>query len=272
MTDYAQTNIQLYNQLRRAGSAEADLRRIHAAYELAVSLFAGQLRPNHKPFLAHLVGTASILLAHAASADVAAAGLLHSAYSHGEFGDGSRGVKLFKQRSVRRAVGEECESLVADYATFPWNPAQFEELLAGPMLATTAIRDVILVRLADLLEEYLDEGLSYSPRKRLPVDATSPGTRRDGVVRLASALGRDRLAAELRAALDPAVLSETPSFLCGSHQASLVVAPRSHRLKLFVRLRRFYGRYRRKLARRIRHRPASQTVAPIRNGSLRSAE
>src|SRR5207244_4190438 len=120
LMSYSQTNIQLYGQLFQADWPDADLRGVQAAYELAMSLFAGHFRPNHKPFLAHLVGTASILATHGADSTSVAAGLLHSAYSHGEFGDGSRGMTSAKRRTVRRAVGDPCESLIARYTSFRW--------------------------------------------------------------------------------------------------------------------------------------------------------
>ncbi len=58
---YAQTNIQLYEQLLAARWSAADIVPARAAYELAMRIFAGHFRPSHKPFLAHLVGVASIL-------------------------------------------------------------------------------------------------------------------------------------------------------------------------------------------------------------------
>src|SRR5262245_50211616 len=99
---YAQTNIQLYTQLLREGRGEQDLRVVHAAYELAMSLFAGQVRPNHRTFLSHVVAVSSILAESGADATIIAAGLLHSAYLLGEFGDGTRGVKEHKRRRIRR--------------------------------------------------------------------------------------------------------------------------------------------------------------------------
>ena len=102
MNSYAQTNIQLYGQLFEANWADADLRRVHAAYGLAMKIFAGHFRPNRKPFLSHLVGVGSILATHGGEASVVAAGMLHSAYSHGEFGDGGRGMTSAKRQEVRR--------------------------------------------------------------------------------------------------------------------------------------------------------------------------
>jgi hypothetical protein len=61
MYPFAQTNLQLFHQLRNAGYDEADLVCIHQAYQLACQVFTGFFRGSGKPFIAHLVGTASIL-------------------------------------------------------------------------------------------------------------------------------------------------------------------------------------------------------------------
>ena len=46
MHDYAQTNIQLYNQLRRGCYSELELERIRNAYDLAIVLFSGHFDEN----------------------------------------------------------------------------------------------------------------------------------------------------------------------------------------------------------------------------------
>ena len=118
---YAQTNIRLYRQLDERGYAPDDVGAVGRAYELALRLFTCVYRGSGKPFLAHAVGTASILASLRARMPVIAAGLLHAAYTHGEFGNGWRGVSPPKRREVRRAVGEEVESLVARYTELAWH-------------------------------------------------------------------------------------------------------------------------------------------------------
>src|SRR4051812_50130353 len=87
---YAQTNLQLYAQLRRAGAAEQDLALVRAGYDLAMHLCPASFRGSGKPLLAHLVGTASILAAMDQSARVVTAGGLHAGFFFGGFG-GARG-------------------------------------------------------------------------------------------------------------------------------------------------------------------------------------
>ena len=61
MKNYAQTNLQLYTQLRRAGYSNDRLALVRSGYDLALRLCTASFRGSGKPLLAHLVGTASIL-------------------------------------------------------------------------------------------------------------------------------------------------------------------------------------------------------------------
>lgn len=244
----AQTNIQLYNQLRQAGWADADLRQVHAGHQLAMTIFAGHFRPNQKPFLAHLVGVASILASGGADATVVTAGLLHSAYSHGEFGDGSRGVTARKRREVGRAIGVACEALIARYADLSWTPSQITALSAHIETLSTADRNVARIRLADLLEDHLDAGLQYSPNKRLAGDSAMEPAWPESAVKLAAALGHYDLAAELGRVLSVRGLAQPPDFLRGPQPGSFVMAPASHGVRTTVRLGRLYRRWLAKLA------------------------
>jgi (p)ppGpp synthase/HD superfamily hydrolase len=245
----AQTNIQLYNQLLRAGSREADLRLIHAGYQLAASLFTGHFRPNQKVFLAHLVGTASILAVHGAEAETTAAGLLHSAYSHGEFGDGSRGIAERKRERVKSVLGPTCEALIARYSSPDCDlsalATRFSE--GGPL--SSAERSVAFIKLADVLEDHCDLGMGYAPNKRLPATAGSETAWCEMVTRLATGLGHATLAIELQDAFNPADEIAIPDFLCESRDGSYLIAPLSHRMRATVRLARFRSRWKSNLAR-----------------------
>jgi len=116
----AQTNVQLYEELRASGMVEAQLVRVRDACGLATRLVSGQYRASGKPFICHLVGTASILAAHGAGLETVLAGLLHSAYACGEFGDGLRGVTPAERAVVRAGVGPATESIVAAYRGLHW--------------------------------------------------------------------------------------------------------------------------------------------------------
>ena len=59
---YAQSNLQLFNQLIANGYSESELVCVVNAYKLIMNLFTGIFRSSGKTFLAHLIGTASVLV------------------------------------------------------------------------------------------------------------------------------------------------------------------------------------------------------------------
>jgi len=80
--ELCQTRSDLLDLALRRGYVAAELRVIDAALDLARTLSSGGYRPCGRPFLNHLVGTASALVRYGFRAETVAAGLLHSAYSH----------------------------------------------------------------------------------------------------------------------------------------------------------------------------------------------
>jgi len=197
---FAQTNLQLYAQLADLAYPEGDLAMVARCYELSMALFPGTYRASGKSFLAHLVGTAGIVAALRARAPVVAAGLLHAAYTHGEFGNGWLGVSDAKRTRVRAAVGPEIEDLVARYTAFRWARATIPAIRARLDAMTALERDVLLIRLANELEDHLDLGILYSgdaPRRLRFIREDLPAA-----VEMARRLGHPGLAESLAAAFD----------------------------------------------------------------------
>src|SRR5689334_11953708 len=115
---YAQTNIQLFNQAVCEGYSPDDIALFARAYRFSLPLFSGRFRASGKTFFAHLVGTASVLASLQLDAAVVTAGLLHAAYTHGDFGDGGLGITETRRADVRAAVGASAEQHVARYTSF----------------------------------------------------------------------------------------------------------------------------------------------------------
>ncbi|NJP10990.1 MAG: hypothetical protein HC866_17180 [Leptolyngbyaceae cyanobacterium RU_5_1] len=162
MHSYAQTNIQLLNQLRQNGYSTSELLCIANAYGLAMQLFTGRFRPSGKPFTAHLVGTASILGHLHASSELIAAGLLHAAYSHGDFGGiGKRGISVVKREQVKRVIDEKIEEYIARYTALLWTADTIPAIHNHLYKLDDIDRNVVLMRLANELEERLDLGILY---------------------------------------------------------------------------------------------------------------
>jgi len=161
MTPYANTSIELFNQLSNEGYTPEDLGLIVKTYELARHLFTGRVLVNGKDFIAHVVRAASILGSLHTSAPVVAAGLIHNAYGKGDFGYGKRGISNAKRRLVRKTLGQEVEAYIAGFAAIKWNEQTFslirDELESGDQV----YRYVVLLHLADHFEHNLDYGILY---------------------------------------------------------------------------------------------------------------
>src|SRR5262249_49091917 len=203
---YAQTNIQLFNQLRDGGYSQKDIALIRDAYELAMELFGGRFQASGKPFIAHVVGTASILAWLRVSAPVVAAGLLHNAYEHGDFGVVRRNATPGKRRKVRRLLGDEVEEYVASFAALHWQCPTVQFALDDPERLNLLHRHVLSIRLADYLDHLLDlDLLYYSPSVRRY--CADQGTT---AIWLAESFKLEWLAAELKEAIRDIESAELP--------------------------------------------------------------
>ena len=199
----AQTNLQLYAQLEPSQRPAAA-----AAYELAAQLFSGQFRASGKTFLAHLVGTASILAGQGRPIEEISAGLLHAAYDNGDFGAGSKG----RRDEVRGVIGELAESYLDAYSGLPWDPDRY------PSSDSSVEQAVLMIRVANELEDVLDDSLAWVGPQR----AAKIMSRLEPTARLAERLGQPALAEALRRIQPPAAgVTNRP-------ESSYTVAPRTY--------------------------------------------
>ena len=237
MRRYAQTNLELYAQLRAEGYADSAQERVVRAYTLATQLFAGLHRASGKVFVAHLVGTASVLAEARARIPVVLAGLLHAAYTHAEFGDGWRGVTAAKRARLRTVVGEEAEGLVERYTRFRWPGEGLPRLRAALAGLDEADRDVVLMRLANELDDHLDLGILYHEDAERRRDLLEPLAI---CVDLARDLEQDRLAEALSVTFAECRSAEVPPAMRSpGARGSFLLAPSSHRPTLRIMLARW---------------------------------
>ena len=157
---FAQTNVQLFNQMRAAGYPTHDLEAVRAGYDAASVLFASRFRPSGKTFLAHLVGTASVLAAYGAHGPLITAGLLHASYTRGGFpGESGRDYDA-QRRWLGRRVGTLAEAIIHEYTRLDqaWITHVVEsDIDRLPLNVAYAI----VLRIANLIEERLDHGSAY---------------------------------------------------------------------------------------------------------------
>jgi GT2 family glycosyltransferase len=166
---FAQTAIQLLNELQQGGLPAAGLLLVRRACDIAAMLHGDMLRASGKSFLAHLIGTGSVLGRFGAPAHVVAAGVLHAAYSHGRFprvaGDGRGAWRAW----LARELGADVEAILDQYFCLAFDAADGGlgegALDALPLPAAFAG----MVRVANEIEERLDQALAYSGKWVLPL-------------------------------------------------------------------------------------------------------
>jgi len=229
-----QTNIQLYDQLVDAGRTEHELATIRAAYEHALVLFSGQVHPSGKPLVAHLVGTAGIVAGAGLPADAVAAALLHAAYIHGDFGDGVGGWSARNRSEVAGVIGPEAEALVFLYPNTAWGETAIRDLAAGRASLSERKRLVVLIRVANEIDDHLDHGIRYCEDFELRPFYDADG--KQLVAQIAERLDCGSLADLWRRSLAANTAIERPAVL-RREQAPRSVWPRSYRIRLLARLR-----------------------------------
>jgi hypothetical protein len=211
----ARSIVDLYRQLIALGWGEESLARVRDAYAFASGLHAARFRPDGRPFIDHVVGTAGLLAADGAPEEVVLAGLLHGVYDHGDFGDGTRGVDPAKRARVRAETGAEVEDRVAAFSGLDWRTgaAGLERDRVGQLDALG--RDALWIRLANELEELLAFEIHF--RRRAEERLADLDAEVQRLAGLARALGRPALAeaieragAECRNVRLPAMLRASP--------------------------------------------------------------
>jgi len=233
MHAYAQTNVQLFNQLRSEGYSDNEPAFIRDAYEFAMRIFSGLYLPSGKPFIDHLVGTASVLVSLHAPVQVVAAGLMHAAYLHGDFGSVKIGISNAKRAQLRRVVGDEVEEYIARYDRLLLTPRDISLLQDTLDQLGPIDRYVVLMRLANELEHHLDFGGLYFTQneKRQRGHQRYMESRGPQLVQLAERLGFRSLAAEMEMAFRNVAAVELPLEPCirCEYNVAYLIAPRSYR-------------------------------------------
>lgn len=229
MRPYARTNIQLFNQLRGEGYSNEDIGYVQNAYELAMQLFTCIYRPSGCTFISHLVGTASILATLHVPIKLIVTGLLHAAYEHGDFGIiGIGTIPNAKRKYVKHAVGDEVEEYVARYTNLEWNSQTIPVIWNSLDALDHKDREVLLIRLANELEDNLNLGALYchnAERRKRYIERWGPN-----MVEMAYKLEFPALAAELEHVFEETVSGTIPPELCSRNgrDRAYLIPPKSY--------------------------------------------
>jgi hypothetical protein len=247
--EIAQTNLQLYHELLERQWPPDELATVRHAYELAAELFSASYRCSGKPFIAHVVGTASVVAQVDGRRDLVLAALLHAAYTEGDFGNG-RGVSDEPARShVRSVIGHDAEALVFAYGQTPWNAAALAAAHSDVEHLDERERDVLVLRLANEADEHVDLGVCVCDKAGLDVyQSSSVAMMNDVAVRLQ----RPVLAELLRELVEEERNATIPRVLQSSGLASDLRIPASYCLRPRLALRESLARVRRAALRAVR--------------------
>jgi hypothetical protein len=246
-TSVAQTNLKLYSQLRLARWSTADIEAVGRGYDLAAFLLAGQYRASRKPAVDHFAGVASVAALGGLRPVLVRAAVLHNVYRLGQWGDGFPRVTARRRAEVRAAVGDEAEGVIARYDQFGWSDEVVARTIAVPPAPDDPRRDLILLRLADEIEDRLDGGQRYSQQS---TRATAP------LIELARVLDEVVLA-DLLVAVDQDADTIEPGLIRADHGTPFVT-PRSLHRRPGAVLGGFHQQARRKLG------PLLRRVTPTR--------
>ena len=233
---YAQTILQLYAQLLGKGISDGDLGLIRDGYRLAADLFPGHYRENGKPFISHVIGTASILAGLEAGPELVASGLIHSVYKHGDFGYLSLLGLSARRRMIIRRIGANVERYAYRFGTMRWNGRWIRRYVSTFDSLDGFERDVLLMRLANAVDDHTDHGLAYC--RNAVARYRDEGKDIPIMMELAVKLGCPVLEDELRACLEPPPESWMSCPFQGDDydQGVFRVSPQSYRLRSTIGL------------------------------------
>jgi hypothetical protein len=164
--------------------------------------------------------------------EIVTAGLIHAAYHHGIFVGLKGGASKAKRREVRDAVGTIVEDYVARYGRLSWS----EEAVSASRDALDRMLsvdcDVLLIRLANELEQVLDLGGLYRARSEKEQRWHQEDLERLGpiLMEMAARLGFPSLAAEMDRVFKIIRCAEVPVEppIPRNSQDIYLIAPRSY--------------------------------------------
>jgi UDP-N-acetylmuramyl pentapeptide synthase len=267
MHAYAQTNVQLFNQLRSEGYSKNDRERVREAYEFAIHLFTGLFLPSGKTFIDHLVGTASILVSLHVSTDLVIAGLIHAAYLHGNFGGIRKGISETTRKQVRDVVGAKVEKYVERYERIPWDPKTIPVLHKTVHELNPFDRDVLLMRLVNDFEHNLDLGSFYRENLAWPLYIKRHGP---SMVAMAEKLGFPSLSKEMAMVFKDVNLADVAlePRIRTTQDAAYLIVPKSYVERFWVaylvKPSRLYSVLKEKIRRQLKKYPRIYEV--VRSG------
>ena len=160
-----QTLSGLFDLARARGFNQEEWTMIETAHRLAMVLMNGTYRPCGRPFINHLVGTASVLIHYNFRARVVGAGLLHSAYTHSieAAADVDAGVER-----IHKLLGGRESRLDASARAYALRAPRWQQLRASPnwqMELSIEDAEILAIVAANVVDMHLSGEFRYSGRR-----------------------------------------------------------------------------------------------------------
>ncbi|HET9046777.1 MAG TPA: glycosyltransferase [Casimicrobiaceae bacterium] len=159
-----QTRSALLDAAARIGYRPDELEFIARAYHIAHMLADAGYRPCGRPFINHLVGTASVLVHYGLRAEAVAAGLLHAAYTHSPPHSGGSRAALTLVREMLGGRGHAIESRVRAYTRASANGVSMRSAGGDVGAMSLPEAEVAVVDAANELDMHLSGEFRYSKR------------------------------------------------------------------------------------------------------------
>jgi (p)ppGpp synthase/HD superfamily hydrolase len=245
----AQTHLQLFQQMRSNGYSTAELTTAAEAYRTATKLFADRFRPCGRPFVSHLIGTSAILVWLKAPMPIVIAAMLHAAYQEGDFANSLEGMTPRKRKKLRAAIGLEAEELVAAYTLSSRSLAGIRASYARFNQMSSAERDVLLMQLANELDDYRDLASNHAANadERIAVIRQCGSQQAE----MAEWLGQPTLAQALRETYAESIAAFVPKSLLSEFAYGYEIVPNSCQVRYNILARRLGVKLRNRLRRHL---------------------
>ncbi len=240
---FAQNYPQLMNQAQALGFSKTQLLELRAAFVIAQRASRDLYRAEGCPLLNHLIRTASITLAQTRDPQLGIVALLHATYVLQDFDNSTHSRNMQKRRQeIRTQFGAATEQLLWDYENMPWHKlAHIEEHMRNFAQKSASEKQILYLHLVNELEDHMDNAMEYTGfRRKARREQYFPRC-----IELATLLGHDSLAAEIRKTLDNT--SQVAEYLCWDNPQGYQLTERQWQRSWLETGRTFLWRIKRKL-------------------------
>jgi glycosyltransferase involved in cell wall biosynthesis len=157
-----QTRSELLDQAVTCGYSAHEIKQLSDAYRLAQALMDGGYRPCGRPFVNHLIGTASVLIRYGFKIEIVLAGMLHTLYSHGHPHPNGAQAAI---EAVAIMLGGNGSPVEARVRAFTQRGEDCKSMLTKPASDLTVFEaELIAIAIANQIDMRLSGEIRYSGR------------------------------------------------------------------------------------------------------------